>query len=395
MRQERLISSLFIVSMAILLTARGRAIAVGTAPGEGEPVAIGTYRSLYSDVLGEDRPLLVSLPKGYESSMMSYPVFFVLYGDQVRGYFAEAVHVVDRLSEEGSIPRLIVVGVANIDRYRDLSPIDRRGNPSGIEAFSQFVSSELIPYIDNEYRTKDYRILMGPQAGAEFGLYSLVHHANLFDALIIGNPFRSLSVRNLLHEAFMNLARAGFANPKFVQITCPDAEGGIDKATEVAYVRDFEEELTDAPVKNLRWVVRYIEENKEFIPSLLLKEGLRELFHDYAFSQGQEFRGLDDVVQYYSVLSKRLGFEVDIPERVLASGADALSVKGNIDATIEILEYMVSVYPTSVDGYWRLANLCRELGDNQAALKYYRKCIEIIPNMRPAREWIDRLENDL
>jgi len=115
------------VLVAAVLAA-GPAVASAPSPQgahDGEPVAIGAFRQLRSDVLDEDRALLVCLPRDYDESPMSYPVLFVLYGDQVRGYFAEAVHVVDRLSEEGSIPKMIVVGVANVDRYRDLSPVGR------------------------------------------------------------------------------------------------------------------------------------------------------------------------------------------------------------------------------------------------------------------------------
>ena len=127
MRPGRLLATLFALGLAVALAPDP----VRGAPGpdgetrDGAPVGIGTFRSLRSEVLGEDRLLLVSLPEDYEAGARSYPVLYVLYADQVRGYFAEAVHVVDRLSGEGSMPPTIVVGVANVDRYRDLSPVAR------------------------------------------------------------------------------------------------------------------------------------------------------------------------------------------------------------------------------------------------------------------------------
>ncbi len=48
--------------------------------------------------------------------------------------------------------------------------------------------------------------------------------------------------------------------------------------------------------------------------------------------------------------------------------------------------------PMLLDGYWRLANLHRERGNRGMAIGYYRKCLEIMPNMRPARDWIEKLE---
>ncbi|MBN1163467.1 MAG: tetratricopeptide repeat protein [Candidatus Krumholzibacteriota bacterium] len=60
------------------------------AQEDGSPVSIGTFRILYSSVLDEDRTLLVNLPKSYAESTMPYPVLYILYGGQVRGYFAES-----------------------------------------------------------------------------------------------------------------------------------------------------------------------------------------------------------------------------------------------------------------------------------------------------------------
>jgi tetratricopeptide (TPR) repeat protein len=94
-------------------------------------------------------------------------------------------------------------------------------------------------------------------------------------------------------------------------------------------------------------------------------------------------------------LSERLGFEVDVPEMTLSSKAAELGASGATgasDSTMEILEYLIAVYPASANGYWQLANLHREMGDREAAIAYYRKCLEIIPNMRPARDWIEKLE---
>ena len=84
------------------------------AQEDGSPVSIGNYRMLHSKILNEDRTLLVNLPEGYEESTMHYPVLYVLYGGQVKGYFAESVHIVNRLSEAGLIPQLIIIGVKKI-----------------------------------------------------------------------------------------------------------------------------------------------------------------------------------------------------------------------------------------------------------------------------------------
>jgi hypothetical protein len=349
---------------------------------------------LHSNILNEDRQLLVNLPNDYVESLASYPVLFVLYGGQVRGYFAEAVHVVDRLSEEGSIPRMIVIGVANTDRYRDLSPVGRRGRASGIEPFSRFVIDELIPYVESEYRTKDYRLLVGPQAGAEFALYTLVERPELFDAFIIENPFRSQPVHSVLKPLFQKILEKGPPSPVFLQVTGADRVGSATKGQELGYMREFEKTLTNNRPENLTLVTYYIEGGEDFLPPLQLKEGLRELFSGYRFPEDVVVDGLGDITGHYRALSGRFGFTVDIPEMTLAFKADELRQKGEVDSARVILEYLITVQPASVNGYWGLANLHREKGDRGIAIEYYRKCLEIMPNMPPARHWLEKLEGD-
>ena len=380
----------FVLSIAVA------ALAVSPAssrePHEGDPVSIGTFRQLRSDVLDEDRMLLVCLPKDYEETAMSYPVLYVLYGDQVRGYFAEAVHIVDRLSEEGSMPKMIVVGVANVDRYRDLSAVERPGMPLGIEPFSRFLTEELLPFVESEYRTKDFRVLVGPQAGAEFGLYTLAKRPGLLDAFIIENPFRSGRVHDVLTEMMNEVLDEGLPSFTFVQITASDRAGPMDQTEQLGYMHAFDKVVEDKAPHNLTLITHYIEDSKDFLPLLNLREGLRELFRDYRFPENSEVQGLSDITSHYAALSELYGFEVDVPEKTLYMKADELTKIDEDGSAREILEYLIEVYPSSLGGYWGLANLHRETGNRELALKYYRKCVELMPNMGPAIQWIEKLE---
>jgi hypothetical protein len=384
----------FLVMLCVFLDASG-VVATAAPPedaSEGAAVSIGTYRVIHSDVLNEERTLLISVPEEYESGAAAYPVLFVLYGDQVRGYFAETVHTVSRLSQEGSIPALIVVGVANVERYRDLSPVERRGNPSGIEPFSRFVVEELIPFVEKEYRTVDYRILVGPQAGAEFGLYTLAKRPGVFDAFLVENPFRSERTTEVLMGAMTPVLADGMPAYTFIQITCVARAGFMDMTEGNDQVRELERIVADKNIKNLMLVTNFVENNQDFIPSPGVKEGLRELFRDYRFPDEREISGLADLKEHYQALSGRFGFVIDVPELTLITRGVELKEKHLVEAAEEIFAYAVSAYPASVNGYWQLANLYRELNDRERALEYYRKCLEVMPGMRPAQHWIDKLE---
>src|SRR5262245_15107513 len=83
-------------------------------------VTIGESYKLYSSVLGEERTVLVALPRAYKTESQRYPVLFVLDGE---AHFQHAAATARFLSDEGgSAPDLIVVGIPNNARLRDLSP---------------------------------------------------------------------------------------------------------------------------------------------------------------------------------------------------------------------------------------------------------------------------------
>jgi predicted alpha/beta superfamily hydrolase len=60
---------------------------------------------------------------------------------------------------------MIVVGIQNVDRRRDYTPDKvvtvRENNSGGGESFLSFLEDELIPELDQKYRTAPYRILFG------------------------------------------------------------------------------------------------------------------------------------------------------------------------------------------------------------------------------------------
>jgi predicted alpha/beta superfamily hydrolase len=63
------------------------------------------------------------------------------------------------------IPEMIVVAIQNVDRRRDYTPDKiitvRENNTGGGDSFLSFLEDELIPELDQKYRTEQYRILFG------------------------------------------------------------------------------------------------------------------------------------------------------------------------------------------------------------------------------------------
>ena len=148
-----------------------------------EPIIIGTKHQLYSNLLKEQRSYRISLPKSYTDKKYkpaSYPVLYLLDGEMAFEYYVSVVRFLSK-GVYASIPEMIVIGIDNTDRTRDLTPTkaSKRSpddaakilftNSGGGENFIQFINTELIPAVDSAYRTNGYKIFAGHSFG---GLYS-------------------------------------------------------------------------------------------------------------------------------------------------------------------------------------------------------------------------------
>lgn len=116
-----------------------------TGLDEQENIIIGKKTRMYSEILGEWRPLEIYLPDDYENSVEPYPVMLVLDGGWRFNY---CVSLVDMMSPN-YMPRMIIVGLPNTDRQRDLNPY-KDGVPEAEDhtgKFIRFLGQELFVYL--------------------------------------------------------------------------------------------------------------------------------------------------------------------------------------------------------------------------------------------------------
>jgi len=145
---------------------------------------------MYSEVVADSFYILVSIPDDYYSTDKRYPVLYVLDGDIA---FGMAASIARYLQIGENIPELIIVGIgygsldksAGEKRRRDYRPTQA----GDAENFLNFLEEELLPFIDNNYRTvPGERAINGYSIGGLFGLYTLFTKPEIFNRYIIGSP---------------------------------------------------------------------------------------------------------------------------------------------------------------------------------------------------------------
>jgi predicted alpha/beta superfamily hydrolase len=178
MKENRLIKTFLIFILICFLLSN-----MIIAQDKGEDIAAGKKVKIFSKILNEERTIFISLPYGYEQSKKRYPVLYSTDGDDEMVLKAGGmIHYL----EPDQIPEMIAVFIPNTNRGRDLSvyPLEQLPNSGGAGNFLKFITEELIPYIDSNYRTTDYRILVGYSAGGEFTYYSFLTKPEYFSAYI-------------------------------------------------------------------------------------------------------------------------------------------------------------------------------------------------------------------
>ena len=181
----------------------------GSLLAQDVSIQIGVHETIQSEILFENRPLLIHLPNSYQTSTASYPVLYLLDGSDY-GLF-NALSDLRRLQGRNLAPEMIIVAIENTDRNRDMMPVVSNGypGPPRVENFLSFIEKELIPSIEKTYRTNGQRILKGQSLSGLFTLYALLTKPTLFDAFI-GHSAGWFEESN---DYFMDLSEQAFQKP--------------------------------------------------------------------------------------------------------------------------------------------------------------------------------------
>ncbi len=161
-------------------------------------IANSQLRVLPRTAAGRHYQLHISLPGSYaKETNKRYPVVYVTdaYWD-----FAKIDAIRGSLFYDKYVPEFIVVGLGyagenpDYDNLRlwELSPAPMNGDPvnTGHAAdFLKTVETQIIPYIDREFRTDpSQRVLAGASLGGLFTLYTMYTKPGLFNGYICASP---------------------------------------------------------------------------------------------------------------------------------------------------------------------------------------------------------------
>lgn len=202
------------------------------------PAAIGETLLVPSKHLGERRVVNVYLPPGYAGAdspdaARRYPVLYMPDGGLGED-FPHVVGSVDVSIKNAVIRPVIVVGVENTVRRRDLvgpsavpSDLEAAPQAGGAERFRAFLRDELIPLIEQRYRTSGERALVGESLAGLFVVETFLVEPELFDGYLAASPSVWWNAFDLVQSASARLGawagtRTAASRPKALYVATAD-----------------------------------------------------------------------------------------------------------------------------------------------------------------------------
>jgi len=349
-------------------------------------VTLGEISSLQSKVLNKTIPLSIHLPANYDSSKKAYPVLYML-GSDYRARFAMLASTLDYMGE-GQIPEMILIGIDLPEGNRILLPTRENQDTTIPDNYINFFETELIPHVDNKYRTAPFRVLFGGSNSGFFTVYTLLNNPLLFNSYFASSP-SIMVIPEVLQQKIKSGPLKTLSENRFLHIIYSDDEGMTEIASEFSSV------VEEHKPKSFTYKVDELV-NQGHVPAMDFPMFLLALYPDFKpFNFRENMVSLDKVRQHFDSLSKRYGYEILPPISVIFDFGYVNTRSKNLIAAEEIFQYSLEVYPKGKESYLGMGILRRAQGQLENAKVMYEKALTIDPDFSLAKRFLQSVEKQM
>src|SRR5215213_1269835 len=370
---------------------------ITSAQNEGK-ITIGTIDSVESKILSEKRKIWVYVPNSGNPQLAAqkYPVVYLLDGNQ---HFSSVVGMIQQLSQANSntlCPEMIVVGIPNTIREKDLTPTKTGDDPflkqigplrasGGGEAFISFMEKELMPYIDSKYPTQSYKMLIGHSFGGLTVMNALINHTKLFNSYIAIDPSMWWDNMNFLKTTKNGLAQKGFTGRTLYMGIANTMDSDMDlktilkKDTSVSTrgIRgafDLDNFIRTQQPKGLRYASKYYaNETHNGAPLITEYHALRFIFEKYQLKLDNRdildstSAFLKKIEQRYRDISEIYSYEVKPTENEMNIWGYRFLQRKQFKKAESFFKWNLINYPQSVNVYDSYGDFFVAAGDKTRA----------------------------
>ncbi|MGB7786754.1 MAG: alpha/beta hydrolase-fold protein [Salinimicrobium sp.] len=331
-----------------------------------------TYKTFKSSKLGTERELKIQLPRNYDSNKEKrYPLIIVLDGDYL---FEPMAGNVDYYSYWDDMPESIVVGINQADsRNSDSAYDEQTALPAKTGArFFEFLGMELLPYLDSNYRTTRFSVLVGHDITANFINYYLFKENPLFQAYINLSPDLVPQM-----EEWLGNSLATAQSPKwFYLVTSNGDVPALEKS-----IRQLDNRLKGVESENFHYYFDDLKDATHYsLVGQALPRALEKIFASYRpisladYDQiiASEESAYEFLVKKYEDIQNNFGIEKKVRINDYLAIGKALEDQQKWDDLEKLGDLAQEQYPGSILGNYYQARAYEENGRPKKAMKTYQ-----------------------
>ena len=387
-----------ILILSILFSIFSQAKVLGQ---QSESFAIGTIHKIQSKILKEERTYFLELPSSYKTSSKKYPVLVLLDGEVT--YHSHS-GILKQMVQGGQIPEMIIIAITNVDRVRDFTPtkyltnlngssaVENHKTSGGSSQFLSFIEEELLPQIEDNYRTNSFKTLVGISHGGLLVGSSYLSNTSSFNGFISMDPSFWWDHQYVVKQiSSTNLSQ--IAN-KRIYISTADKFENFDRISHVFKANINSHELFNASLKNKGVSPSHIEleyfkeENHWTVALMSLYHGMQFMFKDLKMKNIRN-SSIEEILAYYKT-NYNGGFLP--PENDINTLGYEYLTKDKKKALAFFLLNATN-YPSSFNAFDSLAEAYEKDGDQKKAIENYEISLKLNSNNENAKRMIEVLKS--
>lgn len=392
---------LLLLTLFFLASCSDQASSTPVAENSDNSIRFGEIAKIQSSILDEERELWIRVPASAsdpETMNTAYPVVYLLDGDAHFYSFAGMIRQLSTVNGNLVSPEMIVVGIPNTDRFRDLTPTHTEGTSGGGDAFLDFLESEVMPFIENNYPASKYRTFIGHSLGGLMVIDALNSRPHLFENYLAIDPSLWWDERVILKESEVALADQDFSGKSlFVTVanTMPAgmtiervAEDASESTDHIRAILDYSQLADDAEHNGLSFDWRYYNEDTHgSVPLISEYDGIRFLFPWYIpkdinhFFTDESTASVEDVIGYigdhYDQVSERFGYRFHPPQDWVNMLGRSMTARDRARGTLALFNLNLQNFPDSRATHYWLGDYYASQDDKENAILHFSRALEI------------------
>lgn len=332
------------------------------------------YETFPSEKLGETRKLKIQLPRNYDKNTeKSYPVMIVLDGDYL---FEPVAGAVDYYSYWEDIPEMIVVGIIQGgSREKDAAYDEQRYLPVDKGAkFFEFLGMELMPKLDEKYRTAPFHMIVGHDFTSNFLNYYLLKPDPIFDGYINLSPDLAPEMADRITKALSTSERK-----KWYYM----ATGSDDIPQLKENILAFDKKLQGINNKLVSYKFENFEGDSHYsLVGKAIPSAIESMFKTYRPISRKEYEdvllqtsinGYDYLVEKYQTIEDYFGIKKKIRLNDFMAVYNAIEKTHRWDEYRDLSKLAEDNYPNTMLATFFEARYEEETGNPKKAMKTYQK----------------------